>query len=173
MKGRTTDTLVAGGVLAHAVAVSAAGLLAGVPLTHEDGFFYLTLARNLAHGLGTTFDGLHPTNGYHPLWMLCLAPLVGVAASPAAGIVLSTLLEGGLLGCASLLVFRTLRLQNQTEGALVAALAWTVLAWRTALGGTEFALHGSLLAGLAYTLRVSFDAGSPADRWPYRRLGLL
>src|SRR5262249_34904725 len=166
MKMRTRDTLLATGVFAQAMAVSAAALAAGVAVTHEDGFFYLTLARNLAHGLGATFDGLHPTNGYHPLWTLCLVPVIALADSPTAGPVPSTLLEGALPGGASLLVFRTVRLRNEGEGALVAGLAWTVLTWRTALGGTEFALHGLLLAGVAYTLCASFDAGSPADLWP-------
>jgi hypothetical protein len=33
-----------------------------------DTFFYLTVARNIArHGI-PSFDGVHPTNGFHPLW---------------------------------------------------------------------------------------------------------
>jgi hypothetical protein len=41
----------------------------------DDAFFYFGIARNLAHGRGSTFDGLHPTNGYHPLWLaVCTLP---------------------------------------------------------------------------------------------------
>jgi hypothetical protein len=36
----------------------------------DDGFYYLQVARKLAETGKSTFDGIHPTNGYHPLWML-------------------------------------------------------------------------------------------------------
>lgn len=35
----------------------------------DDAFYYFQPAANLVKGLGPTFDGEHPTNGYHPLWM--------------------------------------------------------------------------------------------------------
>ncbi|RME22092.1 MAG: hypothetical protein D6798_16635, partial [Deltaproteobacteria bacterium] len=38
-------------------------------LLWDDSFYYLEIARNIAAGRGSTFDGLQPTNGYHPLWM--------------------------------------------------------------------------------------------------------
>jgi hypothetical protein len=44
-------------------------------LLADDAFYYFTIARNLAAGLGPTFDGLFPTNGFHPLWQLLLAPV--------------------------------------------------------------------------------------------------
>jgi hypothetical protein len=40
----------------------------------DDGYYNLVLARNIAAGHGATFDGLGPTNGFHPLWTMCLAP---------------------------------------------------------------------------------------------------
>jgi len=36
----------------------------------DDFFYYLTVAKNIAAGRGSSFDGIHPTNGYHPLWLL-------------------------------------------------------------------------------------------------------
>ena len=41
----------------------------------DDGYYYLVLAKNIAAGHGATFDGLGPTNGFHPLWAMCLTPL--------------------------------------------------------------------------------------------------
>jgi hypothetical protein len=38
-------------------------------LTFDDAYYYAAIARNLARGAGSTFDGINPTNGYHPLWM--------------------------------------------------------------------------------------------------------
>lgn len=44
----------------------------------DDAFYYFQIARNIAHGLGSTFDGIHATNGYHPLWLLILVPIFSV-----------------------------------------------------------------------------------------------
>lgn len=35
----------------------------------DDGFFYLQVARNIVLHGQSTFHGITPTNGYHPLWM--------------------------------------------------------------------------------------------------------
>lgn len=45
----------------------------------DDAFYYLSLARNLAAGLGATADGVHATNGFHPLYALLLVPLARFA----------------------------------------------------------------------------------------------
>ena len=40
----------------------------------DDYFYYLGIAEHIAAGDGSTVDGVAPTNGYHPLWMLiCVA----------------------------------------------------------------------------------------------------
>src|SRR5262245_19371900 len=44
-------------------------------LIADDAFYYFTIARNLALGHGPTFDGLAPTNGFHPLYLLLLVPI--------------------------------------------------------------------------------------------------
>lgn len=41
----------------------------------DDAFIYFVIARNMAAGLGATFDGLAPTNGFHPLWAVALTPV--------------------------------------------------------------------------------------------------
>ena len=38
----------------------------------DDLFYYLKVAANLVAGHGSTFDGLHRTNGYHPLYFVLL-----------------------------------------------------------------------------------------------------
>ena len=41
----------------------------------DDSFYYFQIARNLAAGKFSTFDGgITLTNGYHPLWMLLITP---------------------------------------------------------------------------------------------------
>ena len=39
----------------------------------DDSYFYLQVGWNMAHGMGSTFNNLIPTNGYHPLFMLVCA----------------------------------------------------------------------------------------------------
>jgi hypothetical protein len=43
--------------------------------TADDGFYYLRIARHIAAGDGSTFDGIAPTNGYQPGWMVCVTVL--------------------------------------------------------------------------------------------------
>ena len=72
----------------------------------DDAYFYLEVARHVAAGDGSTFNGLTPTNGYHPLWLAACVPLAAVFDGGAAllravavaqvGLAMATL--GALLG---------------------------------------------------------------------------
>jgi hypothetical protein len=59
-------------VLAFGAAALFARLRSPLPLAayEDDAFYYFQIARNIATGHGSSFDGTHLTNGYHPLWML-------------------------------------------------------------------------------------------------------
>ncbi len=47
--------------------------------THDDAFYYFQIARNLAEGKFSTFDGgITRTNGYHPLWLFLITPFYWV-----------------------------------------------------------------------------------------------
>ena len=51
----------------------------------DDAFYYFQIARNLAEGKFSTFDGgITQTNGYHPLWMLLITPFYWVFDKEAA-----------------------------------------------------------------------------------------
>lgn len=45
----------------------------------DDAYYYFKVAQNITQGLGSTFDGINPTNGYHPLWMLICIPVFSLA----------------------------------------------------------------------------------------------
>ena len=64
----------------------------------DDTYFYLQVAWNFARGLGSTFNGIMPTNGYHPLWMLLCALVYTIVPSKTGGVhgiaVLVSLLDG-------------------------------------------------------------------------------
>lgn len=40
----------------------------------DDAYYYFNVARNIVLEHGVTFDQMNYTNGFHPLWMLCLIP---------------------------------------------------------------------------------------------------
>jgi len=45
----------------------------------DDAYYYFKVAQNISEGHGSTFDGINPTNGYHPLWMLICIPIFSLA----------------------------------------------------------------------------------------------
>ncbi len=66
--------LLIAGILRIIIAWAPLGWLLRYTLS-DDTFYYLTIARNAAHGYGFTFDMLAETNGFHPLWMIVLLPV--------------------------------------------------------------------------------------------------
>jgi hypothetical protein len=60
------------GTLASALIVSRSFGFLLSNIIPDDAFYYFQIARNAANGLGSTFDGVGQTNGYHPLWLVIL-----------------------------------------------------------------------------------------------------
>jgi len=77
-------------------------------LTVDDSFYYLQVARNLAAGHGPTFDQVSLTNGFHPLWMALLVPIVRLGG-PSTGTVMRLVLtiQVGLVFAGTLTLART------------------------------------------------------------------
>ncbi len=63
----------------------------------DDFFYYLVVARHILAGQGSTFDGTHLTNGYHPLWMLVFLVLVPLVHGRLLFIVFALLVTGLVL----------------------------------------------------------------------------
>jgi len=47
--------------------------------TRDDAYYYFKVAQNISEGHGSTFDGINPTNGYHPLWLWVCVPIFALA----------------------------------------------------------------------------------------------
>ncbi|HSG45546.1 MAG TPA: hypothetical protein VLA72_20560, partial [Anaerolineales bacterium] len=47
--------------------------------TRDDAYYYFKVAQNISEGYGSTFDGINPTNGYHPLWLWICVPIFALA----------------------------------------------------------------------------------------------
>ncbi len=66
-------------LLAHVyVSFSKPGILLNWYLT-DDAFYYFKTAQNITEGHGISFDGISPTNGFHPLWMVISIPIFALA----------------------------------------------------------------------------------------------
>jgi hypothetical protein len=93
----------------------------------DDAFYYAQIARNVAHGRGFTFDGIHATNGFQPLWLGVLVVLFRLVDGDVAPLYAIRALEIGLLTATGVTIHRALRVRVGEAGALVAPLLLVAL----------------------------------------------
>ncbi|HEY5903864.1 MAG TPA: hypothetical protein VIU39_15030, partial [Anaerolineales bacterium] len=92
--------------------------------TRDDAYYYFKVAQNITEGRGVTFDGINPTNGYHPLWMLINIPIFALARYDLIlPLRILLLLQGALSVTTAILIYRTIR------GAISHPLAVLCGAW--------------------------------------------
>lgn len=122
----------------------------------DDASYFMTTARNIAAGRGMTFDGIHPSNGFQPLWLLLLVPLFLLHGAPETMIRLVVLLQGALLVSACLLLYRAHARLFSPRTALLSAILFMLLVAVPSVNGMESALLILLLVGLfGYGLHIS------------------
>ena len=93
--------------------------------TRDDAYYYFKVAQNISEGHGSTFDGINPTNGYHPLWMLICIPIFALARFDLIlPLRVLLLVMSGLSVATAILLYRLLgRVFAPALGA-IAALFW-------------------------------------------------
>lgn len=140
----------------------------------DDAFYYFQIARHVAAGAGSTFDGLDPTNGYHPLWMLVCALMFKVLPGAAAPIY-GALAVGALFDVASTYVvfLITRRLSASFTAGVCAMLIYAVGLHQIllALDGLETPVAVLTFLLTAYTCLRVWD--SPGDGKSFVLLGAL
>lgn len=115
---------------------------------NDDAYFYLKVALNHSRGLGSSFSGLAPTNGYHPLWQWLLFGLFDLAMPTViSGLVLSRLLSLAFMAAALHLLHRFAR---QAFGVWWAGATVAVLSIMATRGVycVEFWLYAAAIGGL-------------------------
>jgi hypothetical protein len=127
-----------------------------VRFTNDDTFYYLGIARNLAAGNGLTFDGLHQTNGFHPLWLgVCTVPfLLGAGDHTAWRIVMA--LTVLLWGLGLVLVRRVVARRFGERGAL---LPLVLFAWPQFLNVSSCGMEVTLAFALLFAALDVADRG--------------
>lgn len=109
----------------------------------DDGYYYLQIAFQVAQGKGLTFDGLHHTNGFQPLWQIILVPFWEVfdkSLAPYALMVFQSLL---FIGSGIFLYINLQRLLHNTIQSCLASFLWIANIWiinKGAITGMETGL---------------------------------
>lgn len=112
--------------------------------TSDDAFYYLTIARNIARGNGATFDGIAPTNGFHPLYTAMLVPLFWIFPHNTD---LNVHLALTLLSLSSVLttlpLYLMLRRTTSYTATVIACAIWLFNPWAISipLKGVESAVY--------------------------------
>jgi hypothetical protein len=139
----------------------------------DDMFYYLTTARNVLAGMGASLDGIHATNGFHPLWMLMLAGitfLTGGAPFLTVHLALGLALFFHWLSIGLLVVSVHRFLGSLPALAVAALLTFNYRLSSIPLGGLETALAGAMV--MLVTVFYAFGRPLETTRGAVR-LGLL
>ena len=130
----------------------------------DDAFYYFQIARNLAEGKFSTFDGgITRTNGYHPLWLFLITPFYWIFDKEAALFAIKAF-EIMLVAGGAALVTAAARLARMPWYLMFAALP--MLYQHPALIAGMEAAAALFMLGL-FILTICLFARSPARwKWP-------
>ncbi len=142
-------------------------------LLEDDAWMVTAIARNLALGRGITADGLHPTNGFHPLYPLTLGAIPYLIAPNAldAGLRVNLLFCALLSTAVTLPLFALTRRFAGERGALLAAALYALNPYMARV--TVNAMDTSLGLLLLLWLTERFFALDHRRPWALLGLGLL
>ena len=134
--------------------------LPNVWFTRDDAYYYFKVAQNISEGHGSTFDGINPTNGYHPLWMLVCVPIFWLAQYDLIlPLRILIIVLAGLRAATSILLYHLLRDVIAGPIAMLGALYWafnSYIHWTAYQQGLETGLAAFCLA-LFLTLLQRFE----------------
>jgi hypothetical protein len=162
--GFTLGCLALGAVFVIAPIVS---LIVRIP---DDAFYYFTPAMHFARTGFSSFDGIHFTNGYQPLWFLVCAAVYKVF--PSGGDLPFRVLLGVEALClagATMFLVRTLGRVFGAVPATFAAVGWFLILRLTMVDGLEtgvtMLLYCALLASwVRFRAEAAAEEGGPSPR---------
>ncbi|MEZ5965787.1 MAG: hypothetical protein R3F56_18270 [Planctomycetota bacterium] len=176
--GRAASVVVLGVV---AVALATFVLVAGTPrllaIVPDDAAYFFQIAAHASAGEGLTFDGIHRTNGFQPLWLgvLVLAHTIARGA-PETMLRVFLLLQIALVTAAAGLVHDLLARTSSRHVAFLSVLVLVFWVCVPAVNGMESALLVcSLALACSYATRAGVLVGGTVGGGVGRRfvLGLL
>jgi hypothetical protein len=126
---------------------------------------------NITSGNGVTFDGINPTNGFHPLWMLICIPVFWLGKFDLILPLRALVLVSAVLSIGTgVLLFRLLKKYISIEISAVLAVVWVFqpfIRWIVVMNGMESrqrvfyrrSLSGHALAGWGHNWQT-YQAGT-------------
>jgi hypothetical protein len=121
---------------------------------NDDAYYYFKVAQNICSGLGSTFDGINLTNGYHPLWMLICIPVFLLSSLdlilPLRVMVMLSALITGLTG---VILFHLVSRWLSRNTAVFIAIFWVAYGGIHAVvttGGMEAGISALFIVWLIY-----------------------
>ncbi len=139
----------------------------------DDAYYYLKIAENISDGKGATFDGIHKTNGFHPLWLLILTALSAIPGLSGVTLVRAVMVLQSFLYLGILILIRKNAeavLNPYMIGALLLVTVYPRF-FQVFLSGMESGLVVMLLLLLFYLL-PRIMSGLNGERWPLYGLGM-
>jgi len=124
-------------------------------LVCDDAYYYYEIARNAALGQGFTFDSLHPTNGFHPLWAWILVPVFYLFPDSIwAPIHISLILSALFTVATAFGIHVFFARRGCHEAGLIGATIWLLNPFTLVLGlrGLEGPLNTFLIAAVFLSL---------------------
>lgn len=140
----------------------------------DDGYYFFTVARNIATGRGITVDGVHWTTGFQPLWAAVCAVAFALAPDRGALALIYVASFAGWLGGAWLLVRFVRAARGGDLSPLAAALIATLFLGegqfsQSYFNGMETGLYITLCLGLLVAFQSHLQGAPASDR---RLIGL-
>jgi 4-amino-4-deoxy-L-arabinose transferase-like glycosyltransferase len=92
----------------------------------DDTYLALKIAKNIASGAGITFDGIHPTNGFQPLYVFLISPIYLIFKEDLitpVHICLSLLAIFNVL--TGLLIYKILKKLTDARKGILALILWS------------------------------------------------
>jgi hypothetical protein len=145
----------------------------------DDAYYYYKVAQNISEGHGSTFDGIHQTNGYHPLWLLICIPIFSLARFDIIlPLRILAIVTGLLQAGTAILLYRLIRRSISEPAAVLAACYWAfntyvlVFLYKTGVeSGITIFLVVALLYSL-YRLELTWRVRQPS-LWQIAGVGVL
>lgn len=152
------------------------GTLARNGFLYDDSFYAFKIARNIAAGNGATFDGIHPTTGFQPLYVMLLVPAYALAGDNLViPIYVALSLLAVFTALTAYVLYRICRRYVGWGASLAAALIWAFspIVTKQTANGLETALASFMIAASVfyYLDRIRSRENPPARC--FAMLGIL
>lgn len=116
---------------------------------YDDSFYAFKIAQSIAAGQGMTFDGVHPTTGFQPLYVFLLVPaFMASGGDPVLPIYIALSILALFTTLTTWLVYRIARRYVGFAASAAAAAIWTLspVVIRQSANGLETAVAAFMIA---------------------------